>query len=567
MDAKQLKILIVEDSEDDALLLIREVTKGGYHASYQRVFTAATMERCLQSSAWDLVITDHNMPNFSSTAALAKVREFGLDVPVIIVSGSIGEDIAVQAMKSGAHDYIMKENLARLVPAIDRELREAQMRADRRKKEATIRHMAYHDSLTNLVNRHELEKRLSMALNMAKERQYSHALLYLDLDQFKIINDTCGHIAGDELLKQLALVLEHLIRDADTLARLGGDEFGVLLENCPLVRAEKIADQLLQAVKNFRFVWQNKPFVIGVSIGLAMINEASANVNEILSQADLACYAAKDMGRNRIHIFDHTDSDLARRQGEMHWVSRINEALDQNRFELFRQAIIPLDEDNDERHFEFLIRLRDIDGSLLPPGSFIPSAERYNLMPAIDRWVIREAFCYLSKKMNEISCTEMALGTCFINLSGASLSDECFFNFIREQRNIFKLPAGLVCFEVTETAAIANLGDAVEFINDIRQEGFLFALDDFGSGLSSFSYLKAIPVDYLKIDGCFVCNMLNDPMDTAIVEAINQIGHIAGLKTIAEFVETQTIKATLKNIGVDYVQGFGIEAPQPLDVT
>ena len=562
--SERLRVLIVEDSEDDAMLVLRELRRGGFEPEMERVDNQDELRRALRQRNWDVVITDHNMPGFSSEAALETVKETGLDVPVIIVSGSIGEDIAVAAMKTGAHDYIMKDNLKRLVPAIERELREVETRRAHRMAEETIRHMAYHDALTGLTNRHEFERRLRRALYHAQEEGAQHALLYLDLDQFKIINDTCGHIAGDEMLKQVAVVLQQPIRETDTLARLGGDEFGVLLENCPQDRAEAIARALLQEIRDFRFVWQDKTFALGVSIGLVMITGDGKTLTDVLSAADMACYAAKDRGRGRVHVYSDNDADLAQRQGEMQWVARINHALEENRFELFRQCIVPLaGQDDGAVHCEFLVRMREADGELVLPGAFIPAAERYNLMPALDRWVIDAVFRHVAQHGPPVAGAN-GRTLCFINLSGASLSDDTFFAYIRDKLDEYRIPRGTVCFEITETAAIANLGTAVEFIQEIREAGCLFALDDFGSGLSSFSYLRTIPADFLKIDGIFVRDMVEDPMDAAIVEAINSIGHVAGLRTIAEFVESAAIRERLRAVGVDFAQGFGISAPEPL---
>ncbi len=563
--ATPLRVLVVEDSEDDALLLVRELHRGGFSPSIRRVDSRDDLITALSDEAWDLVITDHNLPGFSSALALAAVQETGQDLPVIIVSGSIGEDIAVAAMKTGAHDYIMKDNLTRLVPAIQRELREVETRRAHRKAEETIRHMAYHDALTGLTNRHEFERRLRRALSSTHERDTQHALLYLDLDQFKIINDTSGHVAGDELLKQLAVVLQGPIRESDTLARLGGDEFGVLLENCPVDRAMKIAEGLLQAIKDFRFTWRDKTFALGVSIGLVAVKDDGKTMTDVLSAADMACYSAKDKGRSRIHFYSDDDAELAQRHGEMEWVSRINLALEQDRFVLHKQCIIPLGRHGaTAQHCEFLVRMLADDGSLILPGAFIPAAERYDLMPQLDRWVINAAFSHVAESLVGGNSSEEPQGTCFINLSGASLSDDNFFAYIEARLEEYEIPRNLICFEITETAAIANLSKAVGFIEGIKDAGCYFALDDFGSGLSSFSYLKTIPADFLKIDGMFVRDMLDDPMDNAIVEAINSIGHTAGLLTIAEFVETPAIKDKLRAIGVDYAQGFGIERPKPL---
>jgi len=572
-----LQLLIVDDSENDALLLVRELKKGGYDISFDRVDNQNDMRHAIARGTWDIIITDHNMPGFDSTQALKVVTDSNIDTPVIIVSGDIGEELAVAAMKSGAVDYIMKDNLSRLVPAVQREIRESESRKARRQAEQTIIHMAYHDALTGLANRNEFEHRLKDAITVSKLRHIQHGLMYLDLDQFKIINDTCGHVAGDELLRQLSIVLNSLIRETDTLARLGGDEFGVLLDNCPLETATGIAENILNKIRDFIFQWQGKSIDITASIGLVSIDDKSRNVSSVLSCADMACYTAKDLGRNRIHIYKEDDKELLRRHGEMQWVSRIRAAITNNDFVLYRQNMMVLDQGSQDildiqdyqeeyQHpsFEFLIRLKDQNGEIIPPGAFIPAAERYNLMPDLDRWVIDRAFRYLSDNYERIISKDAPVYA-FINLSGASLSDDKFFNYINDKFTEYNLDKKIVCFEVTETAAITNFQLAIDFIRDIKEQGCHFALDDFGSGLSSFTYLKNIPVDFLKIDGSFVRNMLYDTMDEAFVTAINQLGHVANLKTIAEFVENEQTLTMLKNMGVDFAQGYGIHLPESID--
>jgi len=559
---KVLKVLLVEDSADDALLLMRQIRKGGFMASFLRVEEEEKMRDALMSERWDICITDHNMPSFDSTAALCLIKESGLDIPTVIVSGSIGEEIAVKAMKAGAHDYIMKDNLTRLVPAIERELRDADARKARRDAEDEIRYMAYHDALTSLNNRNEFDIRLRQALQNAKHNNLQHTVLYLDLDQFKIINDTCGHIAGDELLKQLSVQLKNQVRDGDTLARLGGDEFGVLLENCPLDRAQTIAEKILSAVKLFSFSWQNRNFAIGVSIGMVLVDAKSESVDAIMSAADMACYAAKDQGRNRIRLYSDADVEFSQRRGEMDWVNKIKSALESNQFQLYHQTIAPLSDPTLSSHHEFLIRLKSENGGIILPDTFLPAAERFDLMPLIDRWVIKNACEYLegleSKRDSQIS------GPFFINLSGASLMDDSLFEYILEQLTAYNITPGMVCFEVTETVAISNLENTANFMERCRNVGIKFALDDFGSGFCSFSYLKAVPVDYLKIDGGFVQNMLEDEIDCSIVESVNNIGHVAGLRTIAEYVETPDIMEKLKTMGIDFAQGYCIDRPKPL---
>ena len=556
-----LRLLLVEDSEDDAILLARELSKGPFDVSYERVETEETVRNAIKSNKWDLIITDHNLPTMDSKQCLSMVKSMDSDIPIIVVSGCIGEDVAVEAMKSGAHDYIMKGNLQRLLPAVTREIREAESRRARRRAEETIHHMAFHDALTGLANRHEFEHRLQNALISAKEYDVSHAVLYLDLDQFKIINDTCGHIAGDELLRRLAREFRRHVREGDTLARLGGDEFGVLLEHCNGEQAQKVSEGLLRAVQALDFEWQKQVVAISVSIGQVEIDATAKDVTEILQKADIACFTAKDLGRNRSYQYRSDDEELARRHGEMQWVTRINHALSNNRFFLAYQKIYSLTDDEPPL-YEFLLRLHDENNKIVSPSAFIPAAERYNLMAGIDRWVVNEVFQFVAKEARAKS--RFLPACCFINLSGNSLSDDGFFSYIREKLEQYQIDPSRICFEITETATISRLNSAVAFIKDIKNIGAKFALDDFGSGLSSFSYLKTIPVDYLKIDGGFVINMLEDHMDCAFVDVINQLGHVAGLKTIAEFVENDAVHNKLKEMGVDFAQGYALHQPEPI---
>lgn len=422
-------------------------------------------------------------------------------------------------------------------------------------------YQAAHDALTGLINRREFERRLENALTSACHESRQHALLYLDLDQFKVVNDTCGHVAGDELLRQVATLLEERVRDADTLARLGGDEFAVLLENCPEEGVERIATNLVLAIKDFRFAWQQSVFTIGVSIGAVLIDSEWDNVGTILAAADTACYAAKDKGRNRVQIFRPDDDDVALRHGQMQWVSRIAQALEHNRFRLSYQLIHPLADPAAEKHAELLIYMVDEGGQRVPPGAFIPAAERFSVMPLLDRWVITTAF----SAFRRLAMYNQERWVFSINLSGTSIGDESMLTFIREQFEDGAVPPDSICFEITETAAIANLAHAMHFIRELKRLGCRFSLDDFGSGLSSFAYLKNLDVDYLKIDGSFVKDMAEDPIDYAMVAAINQIGHVMGLKTIAEYVENDAIRDCLGLLGVDYAQGYGIARPEPLE--
>lgn len=424
-----------------------------------------------------------------------------------------------------------------------------------------IEYQASHDALTDLVNRREFDVYIRQVVEEARQNQSEHALCYLDLDQFKVVNDTCGHLAGDELLRQLGDVLKQSIRHHDILARLGGDEFGVIMYECSLTQALGVSEKLRNVIRDFQFGWEDRCFSIGVSIGVAVISSTSGNAGDILKEADAACYAAKEKGRNRVHVFSPDDEELAYRQGEMQWVERIQRGLEDDRFCLYGQLIAPIGEKNEGIHFETLVRYRNEQGVAIPPGAFLPAAERYNLAGALDRWVIKNLFAWLDNKPEFLA----RLSICSINLSGLSLSDETMLTFIDQQFEQWQIPTQKICFEITETAAISNLTYARQFIDGLRDKGCLFSLDDFGSGLSSFAYLKNLPVDFLKIDGLFVKDILHDKVDRAMVESINSVGHVMGKKTIAEFVENQEILAQLDLLGVDYAQGYGIAKPVPLD--
>jgi len=417
---------------------------------------------------------------------------------------------------------------------------------------------ASHDILTGLVNRREFESRVERALKSARARETSYALLYLDLDQFKIVNDSCGHSAGDALLGQLGALLKSKIRWRDTLARLGGDEFGVLLESCSLEDAMNSAEALRMAVGEYKFLWEERSFRLGVSIGVVPITADNEDVAALLTAADSACAAAKEAGRNRIHSFQENDIDLMRRRREMQWAARINNALEENRFELFRQTIQPLQVEEQGTHYEILLRMRDENGGIISPGLFIEAAERYGITPNIDRWVIRSAFRWLVSEADE----RERLSLCSINLSGQSLGDEKFLPFVVDQFQMSGIDATKICFEITETAAIASYSQANRFINALKELGCKFALDDFGTGLSSFGYLKHFPVDFLKIDGSFVKEILHDPIDREMVRSINEIGHLTGKQTIAEFAENEEIITMLRGMGVDYAQGYGVAEPK-----
>lgn len=423
-----------------------------------------------------------------------------------------------------------------------------------------LSHQATHDPLTGLVNRHEFEVRLQQAIESASIDRTQHALLYMDVDLFKVANETFGHRAGDELLKQIVSRLKQVVRHGDTLARLGGDEFGLLLNACPVQKAQQIAETIRKSIKNDHFLWDGKQFDLGITIGLVPVAADSGTRADLLSVAEVACSVAKDAGRNRVQLYEAHDIAMARHRGEMQWVHRITEALNEDRFVLYCQEILALNMSSNDKHYEILLRMQDKQGNIIPPNEFIPAAERYQLMPAVDRWVIDRTLLDFHFLQQE----DGAMVSCAINLSGQSLCDESFLPYVVERIKSSDIPPARICFEITETAVMANLNIAVHFIAVLRDMGVRFALDDFGSGLSSFAYLKNLSVDYLKIDGAFVREMVHDRIDYAMVSSINEIGQLMGIKTIAEFVENDAILEKLRELNVDYAQGYGIGRPRPL---
>ncbi len=431
--------------------------------------------------------------------------------------------------------------------------------SERKQTEDILNYQASHDLLTGLLNRRAFEHRAEYLLSTIQDSESGHALCYMDLDQFKVINDTCGHTAGDRMLQQISKIMGNLTRKQDTLARLGGDEFGLIMTHCPLDNAQRVAKNLLTAIRDYHFEWEGCLFRVGVSIGLVAITDKTTSLSELLKQADIACYMAKDLGRHRIHVYRSEDVELTRHRGQMHSVGQIYQSLKEDRFVLFAQKVQPVKEVTG-KHYEILIRMKSKDGELIEPSEFLPAAERYNIISSVDRWVV-DATC---KILVEHPDFLEQINFIAINISGQSFADETFLEFVLERIRNSKIDAKKLCFEVTETAAISNLNKARGFMDALRQYGCQFSLDDFGSGLSSYGYLKNLPADYLKIDGIFVRDILVDPVDLAIVRSINEIGHELGMNTVAEFVENTEIMQVLEEIGVDYVQGFGIERPQPL---
>lgn len=419
-----------------------------------------------------------------------------------------------------------------------------------------LSYQARFDDLTGLINRYEFNRKAQAAINEAASGTHVHSLAYLDLDQFKIVNDTCGHTAGDVVLKELATNIKAKLRISDTLARLGGDEFALLLMGCSLDKAQEIVNGLLQTVQDYRFTYDNQVFKVGASIGLIEISpNHNYTLSDLISRVDSACYSAKGDGGNRIHVYQSDDMQHKNHNYQLQWVSRIHAALEQNQFVLYMQPFKSL-QANVEEHCELLIRMRSDEGILYQPGSFLPAAERYRLMPLIDRWVVGEALAAIARKGENFNTV------CAINLSGQSLSQDDFLDYVITQIKQHRVDTKRLCFEITETTVITNLDKARQFMQALRKIGCRFSLDDFGSGLSSFAYLKNFEVDFLKIDGMFVKGIVNNKIDRAMVESINRVGHVMGLHTIAEFAENEDIIQVLKEIGVDYAQGYGVAMPE-----
>ena len=418
-----------------------------------------------------------------------------------------------------------------------------------------LSYQASHDVLTGLINRREFEKRIHEAWRIAHSGVDMHVLCFIDLDQFKVINDSCGHVAGDEMLRQIALILKQSMRKGDSVARLGGDEFGILMQHCSMKNGIDVIESLRKKIESFQFIWDDNRFKVAASIGVVQIDAASSGVVELLKQADTACFIAKEEGRNRINIYSSDDEIISQRRGEMQWLNRIQSAIDENRLLLNTQPIVPVNNEEYGIHVELLVRLITENGDIIQPGSFLPAAERYGISPQIDRWVVNHVFEWMS---NNHEFVVNNINTFAINLSGLTMSDDKFLEDLVDAIFNYDVPAEKLCFEITETALVANLTNARKFIQALRRLGCKFSLDDFGSGLSSFAYLKNLQVDYLKIDGMFVRDIMNDPIDYALVKSIHEMGKVMGKKTIAEFVENKNILEKIKEIGVDYAQGYGV---------
>ncbi|MEL6581395.1 MAG: EAL domain-containing protein, partial [Cyanobacteria bacterium J06621_12] len=427
---------------------------------------------------------------------------------------------------------------------------------------------ASHDALTGLVNRREFEHQLSQILS--SDDELHHTLLYLDLDRFKIVNDTCGHCAGDELLRQISKLISAQVPSENTVARLGGDEFAIILYRYPQQNAVALAEIILSSIQQFCFLWYEQSFNLGASIGVLSFKSSEDTLTSVLKAADAACYSAKNLGRNQIYVMENKKQELALQFQEMNWLAKIHQALESNRFLLFYQTIQPLQTDvPDSEHYEVLLRMEGENGQIIPPMAFISIAERYQLMNRIDRWVIRTLFATQARhyqQRREIcqkkGWAENSLYA--VNLSGETLNDVNFVQFVKEELEHYQIPPQLICFEITETVAISNLSQAKMMITQLQKLGCRFALDDFGSGMSSFAYLKSLPIDFLKIDGTFIRELLEDPINSAIIRSFHQVAQLMGVATIAEFVDSQEKLTHLKSLGIDYAQGYWIAKPQPL---
>jgi diguanylate cyclase (GGDEF)-like protein/PAS domain S-box-containing protein len=425
-----------------------------------------------------------------------------------------------------------------------------------------------HDFLTGLMNRRSFEECMEMAVSNSRNSSSTHALCYLDFDHFKIINETFDHVAGDEFLRQASVLIQKRIRKTDALARLGGDEFGLILYQCTLEQALNVLNLLREDIRNFKFIWQDKTFCFNISAGLVMLDSESKSSSRMIIAADSACNIAKSKGRNRVHVFQNKDREILAHYSETQWVPRLLRALEDNQFCLYSQSIVHVTSgasENTKKIHEILIRLKDEAGQIILPLNFIPIAERYGLMHLIDRWVIQNLFIFINQsKRQEVDPNHQPVNFYMINLSGASLNDDQFLEFVQEQLDLYSIAPQTICFEITETMAIENFSKTTYLIQQLRAIGCSFALDDFGSGMSSFGYLKNLPVDYLKIDGIFIKDIVQNRVDREIVEAINRVAHVMGIQTVAEYVENNDILIELKSLGIDYAQGYGIARPAPL---
>lgn len=548
IDQKQKLAQIIQSTPECVKTVSRDGLLEDMNPAGLKIIEADSIDQVRGQSVYDLIAPEHQQLFIDFNARIFAGQSEIIEYDVIGLKGTR------KSVESHAVPLLDSKGQIIAHLATTRDITQSRQLSEK------LSYQASHDMLTGLINRHEFELRLENTLSQVDGGQKKHTVFFIDLDQFKLINDTCGHMAGDQLLIQLATIMPEQVRQHDCVARLGGDEFAILLQYCSPNDACHIADKLRMAIDDFHFMWEDRQFKITVSIGVVNIDHTDTSVSDILREADTCCYMAKDKGRNRIQVHQKGDEVTALHQKEMDWVSRIHFGIANQCFVLFGQEIISLNNLLPEKHLELLVRYQNEDGSLTPPGAFLPAAERYGISPKLDRYIIESTFNQLSSNTALLS----QFDSFCINLSGLSLGDKEVLETISQLSKAHPALKNKIGFEITETAAISNLQDACSFISQLKNMGYSFALDDFGSGLSSFGYLKSLPVDYLKIDGSFIRDLLDDPIDLAMVRSINDIGHLMGKKTIAEFIENDEIKEQLQRLGVDFAQGFGISEPRPL---
>ncbi len=548
-----LRLLLIEDSEDDALLVTHELQRHGYELVYERVESYAATNDALDRSGWDLIISDYSMPQFSGLAALALVQAKGLDVPFILMSGTIGEEIAVEAMKAGAHDYIMKNSMTRLPQAIDRELREAKMRQDRRQAQEIIDYMAYHDPLTALPNRALLHEQLQQAIKLAQREHKTVALLLLDLDRFKEINDTLGHARGDAVLQQVGHRLKEALRESDMVARLGGDEFAIMLPLSSPDHAHIVARKVLSALEA-PFIMEKLPIMVEASIGIALHPDHGDTVEELIQRSDIAMYIAKRHKSGFVLYEPALDQHSPR---HLTLMAELRQAIDQRQLRLYYQPKVDL-KTGRMTGVEGLLRWQHAEHGFIPPDQFIAPAEQTGLIFPLTRFVLEEATqqCRAWRQGGLNICTS-------INLSARNLQDPTLPRQVAELVAARGLePCGLE-LELTESAIMMNPARALEVLTQLHEMGVLLTIDDFGIGYSSLAYLQRLPISTIKIDKSFVLNMVSNDNDRVIVRSTIDLGHNLGLKVVAEGVENQVIWEELIAFDCDLAQGYYISRPMP----
>ena len=562
--SRGLRVLLVLDADAESVRVLAALRSAGFDPDHRRVATASALREALRFTDWDLVLADAAQGALTYAGILRELAADGRDLPLILVTSGIGEELAVEAIKAGVADYVSRDHLDRLGPAVTRELQDAEQRRQRRRSEELLRYQACHDDLTGLLNRRTFMERLHDKLVQVRRSRTPASLCFMDLDRFKAVNDRCGHRAGDELLRQLASLMRQAVRESDTLARLGGDEFGLLLRDCDPDQARRVAGDLRDRIRAFRFNWRDQVFDVGISIGIAAVTADAANAAELLSAADVACYRAKEDGEGAIRCYQGEDVEITTQRGDLRSLGALEAALSRDAFVLVTQPLIRLaDGSNATFGREVLLRMRSDDGGLVSPDVFLPVAERNGLLPMLDRWVIHSVLSRIgqwSRRRHNRGDTLF-----FINLSGASLQEPGLADFIRDEIGRRGVPPDLLCFEIAETSAVVNLSAAIELGHRLKSLGCHFAVDDFGSGLSAFRYLRRLPVDFLRIDGRLVRNMLSDPVEHAIVESIQRVGHLMGLRTIAESVETGEHLHVVRSLGIDAAQGYAIGRGTPLE--